>query len=69
LHRLLKQKPYPLIPRIFSVFLFIFFIFFASRPPLGVIDDGAAGFALDWRAALRGNDGEQRLTPLDKAIL
>jgi hypothetical protein len=39
------------------------------RPPLGGIADGAGGFAQDERAALFGNDGEQRLTPLDKAIL
>jgi len=47
-------------------FSFYLFIFFASRPPLGGIDDGAGSFAQDGRAALLGNDGEQRLNGLEK---
>ncbi len=37
---------------------------FASRPPLGGIDDG--GFAQDGHAALSGNDGEQGLYGVEK---
>lgn len=48
----------------FSLYLFIFF---ASRPPLGGIDDGAGGFAQDPPVrVLFGNDGEQRLYGLEK---
>jgi hypothetical protein len=49
-----------------SLRFFIFFFFFASRPPLGSIDDGAGGFAQRGRAALCGNDGEQCLYGLEK---
>jgi hypothetical protein len=45
---------------------FYLFIFFASRPPFGGIDDGAGGFAQHGRATLFGNDGEQRLDGLEK---
>jgi hypothetical protein len=42
-------------------FSFYLFFFFASRPPLGGIDDGAGGFAQGGHAALFGNDVEQWL--------
>jgi hypothetical protein len=39
-----KIRGNPCDPRS-KVFSFFLFIFFASRPPLGGIDDGAGGFA------------------------
>jgi len=52
---------------IFFFFSLSLFIFFASRPPLGGIDDGAGGFAQSGYAVCRlGNDGEQRLYGLEK---
>jgi len=60
-------KPYPSLhafhpslPPLGS-FSFFSFIFFASRPPVGGIDDGAGGLAHGWHTALLGNDREQRL--------
>ncbi len=40
--------------------------FVFSRPPLGGIDDGTGGLAQSGRAALLGNDREQRLYGLEK---
>jgi hypothetical protein len=63
-----EAKPFPpFYHAFFSVFLFSLFVFFASRPPLGGIDDGVGGFAQDPPVrVLRGNDGEQRLYDLEK---
>jgi len=49
----------------FFSFLYLFLVF-ASRPPLGGIDNGAGGFAQGWHTALLGNDREQHLHSLEK---